>query len=86
MTIGDASNSHGTIALALNLDVIFLESPTINALLIAEAKEQSLRGPIATYRIEVVQRDEDGDRKIAACQALVHREEKRLSFLEEGAK
>ena len=83
---GAASNSHGTIALALNLDVIFLESPKINSLLIAEAKEQTRRGPIATYHIEVVQRDEDGDRKIAVCQAIVHRKEKRLSFLEEGAK
>ena len=78
-----ASNSHGTIALALNLDVIFLESPKINSLLIAQAKEQSRRGKIATYQIEVVQKDEDGDKKIAVCQALVYRKEKSLSFLEE---
>jgi len=83
---GAASNSHGTIAVALNLDVIFLESPKINSLLTAEANEQSRRGPIATYHIEVMQRDEDGDRKIAVCQALVHRQEKRLSFLEEEVK
>jgi len=83
---GAASNSHGTVAVALNLDVIFLESPKIDSLLTAEANEQSRRGPIATYHIEVVQRDKDGDRKIAVCQALVHRQEKRLSFLEEEIK
>ncbi len=82
---GAASNSHGTIALALSLNLIFLETPKINSLLIAEAKEQSQSGPIATYYIEVVQRDEDGDTKIAVCQALVHRKMKKLSFLEEGA-
>ena len=81
-----ASNSHGTIALALNLNVIYLESPKINALLVAEAKEQSRTDPTATYRIEVVQKDEDGDRKIAVCQALVFRKEKNLSFLEAGTK
>ena len=82
---GAASNSHGTIALALNLNVIFIETPRVNALLIAEAREQSRTDPTATYAIEVVQRGEDGDRKIAVCQALVYRKEKGLSFLEEGA-
>jgi len=83
---GAASNSHGTIALALNLNVTFLESPRINSLLIAEAKEESRDVHTASYRIEVLQKDENGDRKIALCQALVYRKDKRLSFLEEGVK
>ncbi len=83
---GAASNSHGTIALALNLNVTFLETPRINSLLIAEAKEESRGKRTASYRIEVLQKDENGDRKIALCQAFVHRKDKSLSFLEEEAK
>lgn len=83
---GAASNSHGTIALALNLNVTFLETPRINSLLIAEAKEVSLDEHTANYRIEVLQKDENGDRKIALCNALVYRKNKSLSFLEEGVK
>ncbi len=83
---GAASNSHGTIALALNLNVTFLESPRINSLLIAEAKEESRGEHTASYRIEVLQKDENGDRKIALCHALVYRKDKNLSFLEEGVK
>ena len=83
---GAASNSHGTIALALNLNVTFLETPRINSLLIAEAKEESRSKRTASYRIEVLQKDENGDRKIALCQALVYRKDKSLSFLEEEAK
>jgi acyl-CoA thioesterase len=83
---GAASNSHGTIALALNLNVTFLETPRIDSLLIAEAKEESRGEHTASYRIEVLQKDENGDRKIALCQAIVYRKNKRLSFLEEGVK
>lgn len=83
---GAASNSHGTIALALNLNVTFLETPRINSLLIAEAKEESRGKRTASYRIEILQKDENGDRKIALCQAFVHRKDKSLSFLEEEAK
>ena len=80
-----ASNSHGTVALALNLNVTFLASPAINSLLVVEAKEESRSKRIATYRIEVVQKDENGDRKIASCQAVVYRKDQRLAFLEEEA-
>ncbi len=83
---GAASNSHGTIALALNLNVTFLETPRTNSLLIAEAKEESRGKRTASYRIEILQKDENGDRKIALCQALVHRKDKSLSLLEEEAK
>jgi acyl-CoA thioesterase len=79
---GAASNSHGTIALALNLNVIFLQTPKINSMLIAEAKEESRNERTASYRIEVLQKNENGDQKIALCQALVYRKDKSLSFLE----
>jgi acyl-CoA thioesterase len=79
---GAASNSHGTIALALNINVTYLESPRFDAPLIAEAKEESRSKYTATYRIEVLQKGENGDRKIAFCQALVYRKDRSLSFLE----
>lgn len=78
-----ASNSHGTVAVALNLNVTFLASPAIDSLLVVEAREESRSKRIATYRIEVVQKDDDGDRKIASCQALVYRKDQRLAFLDE---
>ena len=81
-----ASNSHGTVAVALNLNVTFLASPAINSLLVVEAKEESRNKRIATYSIEVVQKDDDGDRKIASCQAVVYRKDKKLAFLEKGVK
>lgn len=83
---GAASNSHGTIALALNINITYLEPPKMDSVLIAEAKEVNRTNRTATYRIEVLQEDEKGDRKIALCQALVYRKDKSLSFLEGEAK
>lgn len=79
---GAAANSHGKIALALNMNITFINPPEINCTLIAEAKEESLSKHTATYRIEVHQRGENEDRKIAVCQALVYRKDKMLPFLE----
>ena len=36
-----AANSHGTMALALNMNVTFIKPPQIDSILIAEAKEES---------------------------------------------
>ena len=79
---GAASNSHGTIALALNMSITYVEPPKVDSLLIAEAREESRTKRTATYHIEVIQKDEDGDRKIAICQALVYRKDKNLPFWE----
>jgi acyl-CoA thioesterase len=77
---GAASNSHGTIALALNMNITFIKPPQINSTLIAEAKEESRSKHTATYHIEVYQKGENGDQIIAVCQALVYRKEKKLPF------
>ena len=77
---GAASNSHGTIALALNMNITFIKPPQINSTLIAEAKEESRSKHTATYHIEVHQKGENGDQIIAVCQALVYRKEKNLPF------
>jgi acyl-CoA thioesterase len=75
-----ASNSHGTIAVALNMNVTFTASPSPGAVLQAEAKEINLTPRTATYLINVT---EGGDRLIATCQALVYRKKEMLPFLEE---
>ena len=77
---GAAANSHGTIALALNMNITFIKSPQIDSILIAEAKEESRGKRTATYHIEVHQKGENEDQKIAVCQALVYRKEKKLPF------
>jgi len=75
-----ASNSHGTIAVALNMNVTFIAPPSPGAVLQAEAKEINLTSRTATYLINVT---EEGDRLIATCQALVYRKKEMLPFLEE---
>lgn len=79
---GAAANSHGTIAVALNMNITFIKPPQIHSTLIAEAKEESRSKHTATYHIEVHQKGEKEDQKIAVCQALVYRKDKNLPFLE----
>lgn len=74
-----ASNSHGTMAVALNMNVSYLSAPAKNAKLIAEASELNITSKTAVYDIKVM---DDGKRLIAACQALVYRMVKPLPFLE----
>jgi acyl-CoA thioesterase len=73
VAIGAASNSHGSIALALSMNIIYIEPPKINTVLIAEAKEESRTKHTATYRIEVLQKNENEIKKIAICNGLVYR-------------
>lgn len=83
---GAASNSHGTVALALNMNITYISPPKAKLLLIAEAKEESRTKRTATYRIEVRQGGKEGEQKIAICQALVYRKDKKLPFLENDYK
>ena len=76
-----ASNSHGTIAVALNMNITYVSSPSSGGRLTAEAREFSRTQKTASYDIKVV----DGQKNlIASCQALVYRRGKPLPFLEEG--
>jgi acyl-CoA thioesterase len=74
-----ASNSHGTMAVALSMNIHYMSSPAKNARLTAEAREINRTNRTAVYDIRV---SDDGDRMVAACQALVYRMEKPLPFLE----
>ena len=73
-----SSNSHGTIAVALNMTVSFHRAPTKGELLRAESKEIHLSRKTATYDIKVT---EGGERLIASCQAMVYRKQEKLPFL-----
>ena len=73
-----ASNSHGTMAVALNMNINYLASPEKGAMLSAKAKEINRTKKTAVYNIEV--RDEQ-NKLIASCQSIVYRLEKPLPFL-----
>ncbi|MGO9021250.1 MAG: PaaI family thioesterase [Syntrophobacteraceae bacterium] len=75
-----ASNSHGTLAVALNMNVSFIASPEPGSMLRAEAREVSLTRKTATYDIKV--HDERGN-LVASCMALVYRKGQPLPFIGE---
>lgn len=75
-----ASNSHGTLAVALNLNITYVSSPERGSRLTAEASEFSRTNRTANYSIRVT--DENGG-LIASCQALVYRKGTPLPFLAE---
>jgi acyl-CoA thioesterase len=73
-----ASQTHGTIAVALNVNVTYVTSPNAGARLRAEAHEVGKTNKTAAYAIKVT--DQDGQ-IIALCQALAFRTGKPIPFL-----
>jgi acyl-CoA thioesterase len=73
-----ASQTHGTIAVALNVNVTYVTSPKAGAHLRAEAHEVSRTQKTAVYDIKIT--DQDGQ-IIATCQALAFRTGKPIPFL-----
>lgn len=73
-----ASNSHGTVAVALNINTTYISAPPVGTLLRAEAQEVSLTRRTASYLIQVT--DEQGH-LVATCQALVYRKDEKLPFI-----
>jgi acyl-CoA thioesterase len=74
-----ASNSHGTVAVALNMNITYISSPPVGSLLRAEAREISLTRRTASYLINVT---DEHDQLVATCQALVYRKGEKLPFIE----
>lgn len=75
-----ASNSHGTMAVALNMNITYVSSPSSGSKLTAEAKEFNRTHKTAVYDIKVF---DDRNNLIASCQALVYRKGSPLPFLDE---
>ena len=74
-----SSNSHGTMAVALNMNITYIKPAQKNSLLQAESREVTRGRKTATYQITV----KDAEGLIAMCQALVYIKKERLPFLEE---
>ena len=64
-----ASNSHGTVALAINASISFLKA-VHDGVLFADAKEVSRNSKLATYQIEITDEDKE---LIAVFQGTVYR-------------
>lgn len=75
-----AANSHGTIAVALQVTVSYLKPPRLGAKLLAEAREVSGSRRIGHYEVDV--RDEKGE-LVARSVAMAYRMEDPLPFLAE---
>jgi acyl-CoA thioesterase len=73
-----ASNSHGTVAVAINANIHFLKGAVQGAILTAEAKEVSLHPKLGTYAISVT---DDKSNLIATFQGMVYRKADKLSDL-----
>ncbi|MBW2680422.1 MAG: hotdog fold thioesterase, partial [Deltaproteobacteria bacterium] len=69
-----ASNSHKTIALAINASISFLKAAS-GGTLFAEAKEVSINPKLATYDIRVTNEDND---IIALFQGTVYRKKDKI--------
>lgn len=65
-----ASNAHGPVAVALNVNIHFLKATTKGMTLTATAKEENLTRKTGLYRLEV--KDESGQ-LIALAEGLVYR-------------
>jgi len=77
-----ASNSHGTVAVALNMNITFIAPPPRMSRLTAEAREFSRTQRTAVYDIKVF---DDQNNLIASCEALVYRKGNALPFLKDEA-
>jgi acyl-CoA thioesterase len=71
-------NSHGTVALALNVNVTYHQPPQKKGVLKAESVELHRSKRTATYQIRVTDEEE---RLIASCLALAYRKGEPLPFL-----
>lgn len=72
-----AANSHGTVSVALDVNVNYLYPAVAGDHLVASAREMSRSLKISTYFIEV--RKEDG-RLIATAQAMAYNKKEPLPF------
>jgi acyl-CoA thioesterase len=73
-----ASNSHGTVAVALNMNITYIAPPSPGSRLVAEAREFNRTNRTAVYDIKVT---DDQSNLITSCQALVYRKGTPLPFL-----
>ncbi len=71
-----ASNSHGTVAVGINVSISYVKAAT-SGVLTAEARETSLNPRLATYTVDV--KDEQGD-LVAIFHGMVYRKKDPLPY------
>lgn len=71
-----ACNTHGIIAVALNVSITYVSAPINGSLLEARAQEIYKTNRTASYQCEV--RDKDTEKLIATAQALAYRTGKEI--------
>ena len=69
-----ACNARGQTAVALNVDISFLQATRADDRLTAEARELSLQGPIGLYELTI----RHNDTLVAQCQAMAYRKRERF--------
>jgi acyl-CoA thioesterase len=72
-----AVNAHGTVAVALNMNLTFHAAPPMGERLTAQTRELHAGRRTATYFIEVT---DSGGGLVASCQALAYRKDQPLEF------
>lgn len=70
-----ASNSHGTVAVAINVSISYIKAVGQGAVLSAAAREVSRNPKLALYQVDIT--DGDGDR-VATFQGMVYRKKEKL--------
>ena len=70
-------NSHGTVAVALSVNIVYHNPTRPGARLRAESREIHRSNKTATYHITVT---DDTDTLVATCQALAYRKKERVAF------
>jgi acyl-CoA thioesterase len=73
-------NSHGTVAVALNVNITYHKASSPESTLRAEAKEVAKTRRTGSYYITV---KDEKENLIASCQALAYRVGEKLPFLED---
>ncbi|MBW1998057.1 MAG: hotdog fold thioesterase [Deltaproteobacteria bacterium] len=76
-------NSHGQVAVALNVTLTYHRTPQVGCKLVAESRELHCSKRTGTYQIRVTDENEN---LIASCLALAYRRGDRLPFLDKGEK
>ncbi|MBU1230077.1 MAG: PaaI family thioesterase [Proteobacteria bacterium] len=76
LAFGAAANSHGTLALGINMSISYTR-PGISGVLTAHAHETSAAGPLSTYVVDI--RDEAGE-TIATFQGTAYRKRDKIDL------
>ncbi|MDQ7833794.1 MAG: PaaI family thioesterase [Humidesulfovibrio sp.] len=76
LAFGAACNSHGTLALGVNMSIAYTK-PGVSGSLTAHARETAAAGPLSTYVVEV--KDDSGE-TIATFQGTAYRKRDKIDL------